>query len=288
MTIGLDIGSHHLRSLRIGPDFTLRARKCRASYAVLPDSPAHQRLLEQAGVSYAVCDGSLLLLGDAALEYANLFQVRPAALLPAGHVPKADPLARQILAALTDSLLPEPDRREDVCCFTSSFAKNGEWADREDEEFFARLIRLKGYAPVAISQSLALVLAELADEAFSGIGAVFGASCSQAVLAHRAVEVARFTLPRGGRWVADELVRRGLARTGPGETPPTKDEDWLLSFEGFLGDPRSAREAAVTELITELMHQLLLGLAGQLQRMAADPYLARPIPLVYAGGLTIL
>ena len=44
----------------------------------------------------------------------------------------------------------------------------------------------------------------------------------------------------------------------------------------------------MTELVTELMQQLLLGLAGQLQRMDADPYLARPIPLVYAGGLTIL
>ncbi|HID23889.1 MAG TPA: hypothetical protein EYP14_16025, partial [Planctomycetaceae bacterium] len=88
MTIGLDIGSHLLRSLRIAADSTLRLRKCRAHYAVLPDSLAHRQLLEQAGVLFAVCDESLLLLGDAAHEYASLFHVLPTPLLPAGHVPK--------------------------------------------------------------------------------------------------------------------------------------------------------------------------------------------------------
>jgi len=288
MTIGLDIGSHLLRSLRIAADSTLRLRKCRAHYAVLPDSLAHRQLLEQAGVLFAVCDESLLLLGDAAHEYASLFHVLPTPLLPAGHVPKGDPLTRQTLAALIDGLLPEPARREDVCCFTSSFVKGEERADREDEEFFARLVRLKGYTPTAISQSLALVLAELADEGFSGIGAVFGASCSQAVLAHHAIEVARFTLPRGSQWIAEELERRGLAPANAPEPRPSPDGQWHHRFHGFLGDPRSAWEAAITELVTEMTQLLLVGLAGQLQRMSADPFMAQPLPLVCSGGLSAL
>jgi hypothetical protein len=78
-------------------------------------------------------------------------------------------------------------------------------ASSNELEFLTRLIRLRGFTPQVLPASMAAVLAHLVSRSFTGIGLSFGAATSELVLAHRGIEMAITTSPRGGDWM-DELI----------------------------------------------------------------------------------
>ncbi len=208
MTIALDIGCYGLRSLRREGD-RLIARSSRSFYSVLPDSDSHRELMKQAQIPYGICESDLVLIGDAAVDYAELFQVRAQRLLPGGIIPQADPLARQILASLAEALLPEPTDPGELCCLTLPGNNSGRTPSRNRElEFFTRVVRLRGYTPQILSSGMAVVLAELAQENFTGIGISFGSATCEVSLAHCGIEIAHCTIEGGGHWIDQELARK--------------------------------------------------------------------------------
>lgn len=206
MSIGLDLGASAFRSLRRGTD-RLIGRSCRSGYAVLLDSPAQRGLLERASIPYARCDENLVLLGDAAAEFSRTFQAPCLDLLPQGCIPREDPIARQISAILVEALLPVPETIGEICCFTAPGRVRGQQPEGTDpSEFFTRVMRLRGYVPRRLNAGMALVLAELVPESFTGIGLTLGAAGCDVSLAHCGVEVGHCTISRGGRWIDTQLA----------------------------------------------------------------------------------
>ncbi|MEX0715123.1 MAG: hypothetical protein WD066_00980 [Planctomycetaceae bacterium] len=204
MTVALDVGAHRIRSLRRDED-RLLAQSCRSLYAVLPDSAAQRDVLRRTGIPFAACDEDLALMGDGAEEFARLFHAPTAPLFPGGRVPTGDPPARQMIAALVDALVPSSGSDENVCCLTVPGAAGG---DDEAWQFLSRLVRLRGYTPVYLPSAMAVVLAELADRAFTGVGVDFGAAKTELVVAHCGVQLARHAIARGGQWIDHELATR--------------------------------------------------------------------------------
>lgn len=103
--IALDLGCGEFRSLRLSEN-GLSARRVAAVYSVLSDEPAHRRLLEQSLIPYSYADGHLVILGEAAFELASLIHVPVIPLLLDGHLPWDDPLGRQLVTTLIESVLP--------------------------------------------------------------------------------------------------------------------------------------------------------------------------------------
>lgn len=293
MTIAFDIGAHRIRSLRREGN-RLLARSCRSLYAVLPDDELQQRLLQQIGVPFAACDGGLILMSDVAVEYARLFRSVPVPLLPGGRVPLDDPPARQVLASLVETVLPRPARPGELCILTAP-GRDGSQpaatrpASRDPEiDFLTRLLRLRGYAPAVISAGMGVVLAELVDRGFTGIGISFGAAYSEAVLAHRGVEIARCAVPHAGNWIDDRLARiteeYAWDAAGNRYLDCTAIARWKESWTGSIVEPASHRES--------LLAQLYEGLIAHVLRKAAEEFSARrdvvkalgPLAVVVCGG----
>ncbi len=183
MSIALDFGASTIVSLRRTGE-RLIARSSRLEYAVLPDSPAHRRLLERRQVSFLTCESDLVLAGDAAHENADLFRTPCRPLLVDGRVPENDPLARQVIAQLAESVLPPAQVRDDICAVTLPGDVTLDGSDtRSDFEFLTRIIRLQGYEPLLVPSGQALVLAELVRSAFTGTGLTFGHAGCEALLA---------------------------------------------------------------------------------------------------------
>ena len=91
MTIGLDLGSHQIRSMRVIDD-RLVARCCPAVYATLADTTAHRRLLQQSNTQFATCSGYLLVFGEDAREWSEMLNLTPCPLLRGGICPLRTPL----------------------------------------------------------------------------------------------------------------------------------------------------------------------------------------------------
>lgn len=291
MSVALDLGTCWFRSLRTDGQ-RLISRRARAVFTTLQDTAAQRELLEWANVPYSVGDDYLALIGDAAEKLSPVFKATCRDLLPYGDLPADDPVVRQAIAILVESLLPEAASTGDLCCLIrcgGGESDPGRLSRRT--EFFSRLIRLRGYRPIELSAGMAVVLAGLADQGFTGIGLDFGASGSDVAVAHRGVPVASCWVPRGGRWINEQLARRQqwIKREPNGVLKPdvARAGSSKLAIQSTLSNPTSAGET----LLASLYREVLTAVVEQVGRMlnACGEASLRPCPpltIACSGGST--
>jgi hypothetical protein len=254
VTVGLDLGSTQFRSLRRQGD-RLIGRSCAAAYVPLADSPAHRRLLDRDGVRYAEADGQLLILGDAVEEWSRLLHEPQHGLLPDGRLPADGPLSRDLLAQMLNAVLPLAQTPGELCCLTVPGELMPDDAGPE-REFFLPLVRRRGYRPLTIGQGFAVVLAELAESRYSGVGISLGASQCEFALAHSGREIARCTIP----WGSAEL---------PAEV-------------------RAAGATIGSAALTDFLVELLLEAGERIDQHDGFRVLSQPVSLACSGGITAL
>jgi hypothetical protein len=296
MSIALDIGSHRIQSLR-REDNRLIASNRRCAYAVLPDSPTHRRLLEQAQMSYVVCDEGLLLVGDAAEDNSSLFKSTCRTLLPAGRIPQNDPLARQVMGSLIETALPVSGWTTGAgtvaptCCLTlpggTDLDGNG---TRSDFEFFQQCIRLRGYEPRIVPAGAAVVLAELVKDSFTGVGMVFGSSGCEALLTHRGKPICHARTTFGGQWLDDQLAERQKKvtynPTGERYLNVPEMSQRKASLQGSISQPSNSFEECLADLMTNSCVSLVDSFRSEISSNPQTSELPQPMPVVCVGGIT--
>lgn len=295
MTIALDIGSSQFRTMRrVGE--RLIARTARAIYSVLADTPAHRRLLDQAGIAYSLSEGDIVLLGDAAADSASLFRVPSRHLLPGGRLPTRDPLARQLLSCLIEAVLPTAEAGSEICCLTlpSGLALEA-GASHADIEFYSRIVRLLGYEPKLVPASQSLILAELLDASFTGIGLVFGASGCEAMLAHRGQPLCHAQTDFGGHAIDERRRLRDFiepAVTSNDAAAPAEivDEITAQRFREAIVPSETAPGASVEHVVAELLcracEKLIAAFDAELRRAPRAASVPQPVAVICSGGLS--
>ncbi len=294
MTIALDPGASQFCSLRRVDD-RLVTRSVEALYSVLADTPAHRRLLDQAGIPFSLSEGNIVLLGKAATESASLFREPSRRLLPKGRVPTSDPLGRQLVGCLVEAVLPAAAAGGEICSLTlpSGIALEAS-ESHADAEFYSRIIRLQGYEPRIVPAAQSLILAELADAAFTGIGLVFGASGCEAVLAHRGQPLCHAQTKFGGHTIDDQLLDRGFGRPleKSDDTATAKsivDETAIQRFREAVVPserlPSASIEHVVAELLRQTAEKLVAAFDAELRRTPRVGSVPQPVAVVCSGGL---
>ncbi len=281
MSTALDVGVHDLRSLRRRHARVL-GRRTRSAYAALPDTPSRRRVLERTRIPFAVCEDSLLLMGDHAAEFAGPFQTPCLPLLADGHVPTDDAPARQVLAALVDALLPEPVESDETCCVAHS-------GDADDVAFLERLLRLSGYHPVVLPRGVAAALSQLGDVAFSGIGIDFGAGSTEVAVVHRGVEIARHVAQRGGNWIDGRLaseIPRFKQENGPDHRVDAETLGQWKADRSSILEPTDEEGELLGELYTELLSTTIEEAAGAIAGCGELDGLPSSLHVACVGGVS--
>ena len=289
MTIALDLGASVLRSIRVSGE-RLAARSARAIYSAVEDAPARRQMLEQLGMSYAICDGSIAVPGDAARDLAELFHVPLLTLLPEGRLPQGDPPARQMLASLIDALLPPPSQANELCAMTLP-GNSGADLESETARFFLQLVRLRGYSPLPILQSTALVLAELVNEGFTGIGMSFGSSACHVSLINRSREVATVCVEQAGSWIDAQLAELGEQYIWDARGNKYLDEEamrrWKESGVAQLDEPTHCeRERNLARLYREVVENVVAKAGREFKEKLLLPDSWPAMSIVVSGGAT--
>lgn len=291
MTVALDIGASALRSLRI-QDKRLQGRTCETIYSVVEDTPPRRQMLDQLHLEYAVCDGSLAIPGDSARDLAQLFHVPVMPLMPEGKLPEGDPPARQLLAALIEAVLPVPTVANELCGLTLSGESASETADdASTREFLIRLVQLRGYTPRLVHPGMAVVLAELVADGFTGIGLSFGAAACHACLANRGQVIATCVIPRGGNWIDEQIaIASGLYQwdnEGNRYLDVNTASRWKEASETSLSDVESgSRIETLTRAYAQLLDDVASAMGKALKSSLLTPEAWPAMTVVACGGPT--
>jgi len=288
MSIALDIGVSRIRSLRRNAE-GLVFRRVRPVYAVLPDSDSYRDMLARMPVPYAICDDALLMFGEPAADFSRLFQTPFVDLLPDGKIPDDDPPARQLLAAMIEALLPEPNTPNELCCLTLPGNPDTFAARRARRlTLLTHLVSLRGYTPLIISSARALILAELVAESFTGIGLVFGAGSCDISICRQGQEIAHCCVPRGGNWIDEQMALRFQDYSWDSAGNRYLDIDGITCWKESLDRSRAVPETEREMFLAKLNDQLIDRVLSEVARLCVDEAVAsevgRPIGVIADGG----
>lgn len=171
MTIALTIADGSVRTL----DWTqvgLEARSFELDFISVPSTPANLRAMSKLSIPHACCEGCVLVAGEHARHYAELFQVEIQSLMPDGHVLIGDIPGRQLLANLFEQVLPAARVDGDYCCRTRIERREGvsiSKAQQQADRLIDQIVRLRGYRLIEIPASQAVLLSEMVTSQFTGI-----------------------------------------------------------------------------------------------------------------------
>ena len=283
MSIALDIGTSRLRSLRREGE-ELVGRSVPAMFALVADEPSARSLLDRSQIPFAAGDGELALIGDAALMHAAAFRAIAMRLMPGGLVPTDDPPARQLIATLIDSLLPDSLATGQTCGLILPAAM---MADDASAAFLVRLIQLRGYDPICLSAGQATALATLSSEGFTGLALSFGAGgCSLSLVRHGS-ELAEAALPGGTDMIDARLAAAARCYTHDSDGTRCLDVESIRRQRESLSDPLTRPTTDFAAQVAEQYREVLLRVVKDLARQIEDRRLGAfttPVPVVCAGG----
>ncbi|WP_437228556.1 hypothetical protein SH661x_000966 [Planctomicrobium sp. SH661] len=287
MTAALDLGSSEFRSLR-REEQRLIARRLPAVYTVVDDEPAHRKALEQSHIPYSAVSGSLVIIGDAAIEVSSLFSRPLVPLLHGGRLADQDPIGRQVCAWLIDLLLPAAPTPESQCLITLPRGEvEPQGADGWTGKFLEHVVQLQGYQTSTMSPISSLALAELEDCEFTGACLSVGAESVHFGIVRQSQPLIESRFLKGSRDIVERFAHARKKYLWDHQGNSYIDlpliQNWLTQGDISFFSPQSDDEEWLNDAYAELLLSAMFSIKRKLLS-CADPILKQPLPLVLSGG----
>jgi hypothetical protein len=276
--VGLDVGTMNLVSARTTAKGEVETVRIRDAFIDL-DIDA-KKTLRLSKVNYVEKDGQLVVLGDSALNMANLFKREVRRPLSRGVIAAGELEAQQILSLLVFHVLQEPTVGDEHCFYSVPAAPIDD-PDQDivyHQEVFRKIITEHGYTPHPMNESMAIIYSQCADTNFSGLAVSFGSGMCNVALALQTVKGMDFSLARGGDWI-DQHAAKALGSTAA-RVCAAKEKG--VDIANHSHDNREAE--AIVLYIRSLIRYCLDNIAVQFRRVQSTLSLPDPIPFVISGG----
>jgi hypothetical protein len=276
--VGLDIGTMNLVSAR-RTDKGVVTKRMRDVFLDLPASA--KKRLRLTKTSFVEREDEVLVLGDAAMEIANIFGQEARRPLSAGLVSSSEMDSLDVLGLLVKEVLGEPADDNEVCYFSVP-APPLDQPDRDiiyHQGVFERIVTECGYEPFASNEAMAIIFSECAEDDFSGVALSFGSGMTNVALAINTIEGLSFSVARGGDW-----IDRGAANS----VGSTQARICSIKERGIdLTAPADREQEAIAFYYKALIEYALDEIAKRFKAIQGQFSLPKPIPLVVSGGTSL-
>jgi len=273
--VGLDVGTMNLVSARKSAK-GIDTSRMRDAFLDMPSDA--KKMLKLSNVSYVERDDEILVLGDAALDMANLFGKEARRPLSGGLVSSTEIDSLSVLGLLVKNVLGDPKAKGEHCFFSIPAAP----VDQPGRDVvyhkgvFDRIVTECGYTAHAGNEALAIIYAETAKEGFSGIALSFGSGMTNVSLAVTTVEGLSFSVARGGDWI-DNGAAKSIGSTAA--------RICAMKEKGIdLRKPVGREQEAVTFYYKNLVEYVLDQIALQFKSIEGKFAIPKAIPIIVSGG----
>ena len=289
MSMGLDLGASRFRALR---KERRRLIGCQAptGYLAIADTPDHVRLLNQARISNVQSDDARLVLGSEVDQIASALERPIVPSLPEGRIPLDDPLSRQVVAELLNSVVHVDETDRVNHC--SVVLPGGAAANEPTGELILQVLKLRGLHPTLLTSAEAICLAELGCDQFTGVVINQGASETTITLMESGSAVATADAPCGGDWIARRLAEELQCFLFDSEGHRYLDtlrlRTWIDDSTRDLANVSSDADELLGQTYREILTSLMARFRKTIIRSGANGPRNRPLPIVCAGGPTLM
>ena len=276
--VGLDIGTMNIVSARR----TVKGidnRRIRDAFLDLDMSA--KRMLRLSGVDFFERSGELLIVGDKALEIANVFGKEARRPLSQGLLAAGEIDALEVLGLMIKQVLGTPSIPNEICYYSVPAAP----VDAPDRDIIyhqgvlGRIVTECGFKAIPSNEAMAVIFNETSKDGFSGVGLSFGSGMSNVALAVNTIEGMSFSVARGGDW-----IDAGAAKA----TGSTQARMCAIKEGGLdLTKPVGREQEALAVYYKSLIEYTLDAITAQFTRVRGQFAVPRPIPIVIAGGTSL-
>jgi hypothetical protein len=275
--IGLDIGTSRVVSARKN-ESAYEFQSQLNAFLPLPFSKLTESILRKENVPYNAGHGELVIYGNESERFANLFHQETRRPMTRGLLNPEETSGLNVMRQIVGTLIQnEPGKRGKVC-FSVPGAPVGAPDDLIYHEKTIRgVLTEMGYEATSINEGMAVVLAELEETNFTGIGISCGGGMCNVCLSYLAMPVFSFSVPKGG----DFIDSSAASVAGEGATRIRAIKETAFHFNGFFQDK-------VHQAISVYYEDMILAVTGALQDYLSKsrnvPRLDRAVPVVISGG----
>lgn len=275
--IGLDVGTSKVVTARGDSAKSATSTQLNAFF-VVPYSSLHETTLQQNRVPFFREGEELVVYGSAAEKFAHMFNAECRRPMAKGILNPGEPAATHVLETLLSTLVPVARAPGELLAFSvpAASAETGHELTYH-EETLKRYVRERGYTPLAVNEGLAVVLAELAKESFTGIGISCGGGMCNVAVSYLSIPSLTFSLSQGGDFI--DAAVGAVVREPATRVKAIKEETLDLARPG--GDKIDKALHIYYDTLIESLVEELIRAVTRSQRL---PRSEQPLPIVLAGG----
>lgn len=274
---GLDVGTANLVAATQNQDGSITVKLERNAFLDVKSDVYSKAMLTKLKVPYVMRGESLIVLGEASFELANVFGRETRRPMKDGLISPSDADALPMIKLIIEQILGQPSQPGENCYFSVPAAS----IDRDNnviyhQGLFESILRSMGYNARAINEGHAVVFSEMAESDFSGIGISFGGGMANICVCYKTIPALSFSVGRGGDWI-DRNVSEALGI-------PRSRATYLKERGVDIASPQGREEDAISIFYRNLIQYVLLNIKSRFESSSNMPQFQKPVPIVCSGG----
>ncbi len=276
MARGIDVGTMNIVSAKQDGSDTVFVSQ-RNSFVEIDYSDMAERMLSRSDVLHIRKDDNVYVVGDDALNFANIFNEETRRPMKHGILSSEEKSAIPMIKLILEQVVGEPERHNERIYFsTPADPIDSDLSTLYHQKTLESFLGDIGYDPEPINEGMAVIYSELAEHNFTGLGISFGAGMTNVCLSYYAVPVMTFSVARGGDWIDEQTA----TATGENVDKVTsiKEEDFRLDFTTDAGGV----EGALSIYYDNLLDYVIENIAKEVNDEDVEEGL--DVPVVVTGG----
>jgi actin-like ATPase involved in cell morphogenesis len=276
MAKGLDVGTMNIISAQQDGSETVFVQQ-RNSFVEIEYSDMAEQMLSRSDVLHIRKGDQVYVVGDDALNFANIFNRETRRPMQAGILSTEESSAIPMIKLITEQVVGEPQRPNERLYYSSPADPiDSDLSTLYHEKTLESMLGDLGYDPEPINEGMAVIYSELAAENFTGLGVSFGAGMTNVCLSYYAVPVMKFSIARGGDWIDQQAAT--ATGTPVDKVTSIKEDDFELDFRTDVGGV----EGALAIYYENLLDYVIENIAKEVDEEDVEENL--DVPVVVTGG----
>ena len=283
---GLDIGTMWIASAKKDDEGRLQINKIRDAFLDIEDDKNVKQMLKMNKASYVEKDGNIILIGDRAIDFANLFNREARRPLSEGVIAAGEVDAQQILTIMIKEILGDPRAENEIV----HYSVPAEPVDRDQriiyhEAVFKKIIDSLGYKAIPMNEAAAIAYSNASDSMFSAVTISFGAGMCNLCVMYQAMSGLEFSIARGGDWI-DKQSAQAVGTTA--SRIASIKETGIDLRDPSSGEPKFEREReAIAFHYKALIKYALENIAKEFKNASKGFSVPVAVPLIVSGGTSL-
>lgn len=278
--VGLDVGTSNLVASRVtekGDEIELS----RNAFLYVREDDVTKELLTRMNIPQHKVNGKTCVLGRNAFDFSNYFDRRTQRSMNIGVINPLEREAIHVINMIVQKMLWKPRVPNEICSFSLPAEPVDSMIDiTYHKNVIETMLSCFGYEPIAINEAFAVILSELKDQKFTGVGISCGGGMVNVCIAYTSIVIAEFSIARGGDWI-DQHAANAI---------DISVNKILIAKEKGMSilAPQTREEESIAIYYKQYIRYFLEQIAKVLHMPDKGARFEEPVDMVFAGGSSLV